>query len=71
MHHPTDRIVVHGLYYTSRGALDGMKKWLNGSTTKDRSDDPSQYERALYHGARSGSLISEIAGTGLQAVLSV
>ena len=25
MHHPTDRTVYTSLYYTSRGALDGMR----------------------------------------------
>ena len=34
----------HGLCYTSRGALVGMR---NGSTMKDRSDDPSHHERTL------------------------
>ena len=41
----------HGLWYTSRG---WNEKLLNGSTMKDRSDDPSHHERMLnYHGATS------------------
>ena len=31
----------HGLCYTSRGALAEMRNSFNGSTMKDRSDDPS------------------------------
>ena len=31
------------------------EKYLNGSTMRDRSDDPSHHERPLYHGATSRS----------------
>ena len=43
MHYPRDRIA----HTTSFGVLvrAGMKKYLSGSTMKDRSDDPSHHSR--------------------------
>ena len=37
----------HGLCYTSRGALAGMRFSSMGPPMKDRSDDPSHHERML------------------------
>ena len=37
----------HGLCYTSRGALDGTRNGVNGSTMKDWSNDSSHHERTL------------------------
>ena len=35
------------------------EKSLNGSTMKDRSDDPSHHERKFYHGVTSHSQLLE------------
>ena len=43
----------HNLCFTSSGALVGTR---NGSNMRDRSDDPSHYERTLYYGATSRSV---------------
>ena len=45
----------HGLCYTSRGALAGTRNSSVGPPHKDRSDDPSHYERTLYLWATSRS----------------
>ena len=37
----------HGLCYTSRGALAGMRNSSMGLSMKDRSDDPSHHELYL------------------------
>ena len=37
----------HGLCYTSRGALAGMRNSSMGSPHEGRSDDPSHHERTL------------------------
>ena len=38
----------HSLSYTSHGALALNKKWLNGSTIRDRYDDPSHSTTELH-----------------------
>ena len=42
----------HGLCYTSTGKNE---TYVNGSTMKDQSEDPSHHERTLSHGATSHS----------------
>ena len=46
---------LHGLLFpiSSKGSFTSNEKWLNGFTTKDRSDDPSHRERAVYHGTKN------------------
>ena len=45
MHHPTNMITRH-LLHQSR-STGWSEKYLNGSTMRDRSDDPSRHERTL------------------------
>ena len=53
MHHIQDSIYCR-LCYTSHGALDGTREISDGSTMRDRSDDPSHHERTLCHGVSVG-----------------
>ena len=57
----------NSLCYTSRGALAGTR---NGSTMKDRSDDPSHHERTLLPRSYI-SLLNHNRGTMQINVLSV
>ena len=60
-------IITHSLCYTSCGALDGTINMINGSTMKDRPDDPSHHEWTLL----TRSYISLPPCTKTQTVLTV
>ena len=50
MHHPTDRMTHTTAFVTpvvEHWLQREIAQWVN---MKDRSDDPSHYERTLYHG---------------------
>ena len=47
MHHATDS-TYHGLFYTNHGEVAETR---NGSTMKDRSNNPLSHEQMFYHRA--------------------
>ena len=47
MHHPTDRMAHTTAFLHQSWSTGWNEKQLNGSTMKDRSDDPSHHERTL------------------------
>ena len=58
MHHPIDRIVHTMAFVTSVVEHWQKEKQLNGFTMRDRSNNLSQDELMLYHGAMSRSSFS-------------
>ena len=54
MHHPIEKI-KHTTNFGTPVVENWLKgeKWLNGSTIRDRSNDPLHHEWMPYHGATS------------------
>ena len=66
MHHPTRQdSTYHVLWYTSYGALAGMKNKIYWPTRKDQYDNQSHHVQMLYHGATSPSIFNSTFNTNL------